>query len=112
MDETIASGVLRSVKQIWLLGLVFMAMSIACGGPRSSPTEGPVATLTPPARTIAPSGVPNSSMNTPGPYSTIESAEGYVRDQQASNGLLLSMINPESTWRSSAVLHVLHATPG
>jgi len=45
-----------------------------------------------------------------GPYPTLDDAEAYVMSQ-ASAGLPLQPVNPQATWRASAVLHVIHATP-
>src|SRR5437868_3743375 len=99
-----------SIERNAMLCIVFIMMSVACGSSESRPSLGPVATLTPTANTIASDAIPDRSVGAPGPYSTLESAEAYVKAQQ--DVLALCLVDPRTTWRPSGVLHTIHATPG
>jgi hypothetical protein len=46
-----------------------------------------------------------------GGYTTIQSAEAYAQSKSDQAGGSLEFIGADSTWRTAATLHVLHAIP-
>jgi hypothetical protein len=90
----------------------------ASGAPTRTATPAPAVTTVPPAtHTATPSPtVARSPSATPtkaavGAYTTIQSAETYAQSKSDQAGGAFDFIGADSTWRSSATLHVLHAMP-
>lgn len=75
------------------------ASSPASVSPTVLPSSTVRATSPSPARTAA------------GPYTTIQTAEAYVQTQSDVAGSSFQFLGPDLTWRPSATLHVLRATP-
>ena len=67
-----------------------------------------VRTVTVPAAP-APAPAPAPSGATAGPYTTQAAAVSYV-ESQGDPGSPMMTLDPSSTWRAGAVLHVIHAT--
>jgi hypothetical protein len=91
----------------------------ASGTPTTTATPAPATTMAPPAtHTATPSPTAARSPSTPTPtkaavaaYTTIQSAETYAQSKSDQAGGNFDFIGADSTWRSSATLHVLHAMP-
>jgi hypothetical protein len=72
----------------------------------TSPADNPTIQSSPaPADTTSPTRVAASS------FTTIQSAEAYVQAKAGDAGGPFEFIGADSTWRSAATLHVIHATP-
>jgi hypothetical protein len=87
----------------------------ASGAATATATPAPAVTTPPPA-TPSPTVARSPSTPTPtkgavGAYTTIQSAETYAQSKSDQAGGTFDFIGPDSTWRSSATLHVLHAMP-
>jgi hypothetical protein len=91
----------------------------ASGAATATATPAPTTTTALPAtHTATPSPTVARSPSTPTPtkaavgaYTTIQSAETYVQSKSDQAGGTFDFIGADSTWRSSATLHVLHAMP-
>jgi LppP/LprE lipoprotein len=91
----------------------------ASGRPTTTATAAPATTTAPTAtHTATPSPTVARSPSTPTPtgapvaaYTTIQSAETYAQSKSDQAGGTFDFIGADSTWRSSATLHVLHAMP-
>ncbi|MCW3036324.1 MAG: serine/threonine protein kinase [Actinobacteria bacterium] len=86
----------------------------ASGAATVTATPAPAVTTPPPATpsptvSRSPSAIPTKA--TVGAYATIQSAETYAQSKSDQAGGTFDFIGPDSTWRSSATLHVLHAMP-
>lgn len=88
---------MRPVTCVPLLALV--VLSASCGG-GASPESGSSSPTRKPAQTAS-----------AGPYTTQAAAESYVRSQPEFQQSPPGYVRAERTWRPSATLHVLHATP-
>ena len=87
----------------------------ASGAATATATPAPAVTTAAPA-TPSPTVVRSPSTPTPtkgavGAYTTIQSAETYAQSKSDQAGGTFDFIGADSTWRSSATLHVLHAMP-
>ncbi|MEA2502615.1 MAG: hypothetical protein QOD01_2726, partial [Actinomycetota bacterium] len=87
----------------------------ASGAATATATPAPAVTTPPPA-TPSPTVARSPSTPTPtkgavGAYMTIQSAETYAQSKSDQAGGTFDFIGADSTWRSSATLHVLHAMP-
>ena len=91
----------------------------ASGPPTATATPAPSTTTALPAtHTATPSPTVARSPSTPTPtkaavgaYTTIQSAETYAQSKSDQAAGTFDFIGADSTWRSSATLHVLHAMP-
>ncbi|MCW3042362.1 MAG: serine/threonine protein kinase [Actinobacteria bacterium] len=86
----------------------------ASGAATVTATPAPAVTTPPPATpsptvSRSPSAIPTKA--TVGAYATIQSAETYAQSKSDQAGGTFDFIGADSTWRSSATLHVLHAMP-
>jgi len=87
----------------------------ASGAATATATPAPAVTTAAPA-TPSPTVARSPSTPTPtkgavGAYTTIQSAETYAQSKSDQAGGTFDFIGADSTWRSSATLHVLHAMP-
>jgi hypothetical protein len=86
----------------------------ASGAATATATPAPAVTTPPPATpsptvSRSPSAIPTKGAV--GAYTTIQSAETYAQSKSDQAGGTFDFIGADSTWRSSAPLHVLHAMP-
>ncbi|MEA2534044.1 MAG: eukaryotic-like serine/threonine-protein kinase [Actinomycetota bacterium] len=86
----------------------------ASGAATATATPAPAVTTPPPAApsptvSRSPSAIPTKGAV--GAYATLQSAETYAQSKSDQAGGTFDFIGADSTWRSSATLHVLHAMP-
>jgi LppP/LprE lipoprotein len=86
----------------------------ASGAATATATPAPAVTTPSPATpsptvSRSPSAIPTKGAV--GAYTTIQSAETYAQSKSDQAGGTFDFIGADSTWRSSATLHVLHAMP-
>jgi hypothetical protein len=99
-------GVNRTVVSMVVSMLAVTALVQACESPSSPAPPSP-----PSSASAAPGPPPASAGATSGPYTTLEAAEAFVRTQPAYSSDPPDFLDSTQTWRPTATLHAVHATP-